>query len=1363
MGWGAAWGSPWGGSSSAAASIALANPQIRLLLEVELGTLPLELPAVLGSGPLMVSTEDRYVPALARARRLQYVAEVLADNPVGYWRLNDQIATLAQARVGLDMTLGNTPAINVAGALVGDSNAAMTFAAASSQYGSVPADAAWSIASGDSFTLECWVKFATAPASNRFILMKRQGGSAGSPYYQLAIDTSGRADFFVRGTGGGEGGIDAVANLAGAAFHHVVAVRDVATDSLLLYVDGRLRRRGTDPSVGDLATLNPLWAACHAITTPIGQFLDGSMDELAFYRTALPADRIEAHYQAGAFNAQSLFARRLIDVPTVSLSGTDLFGALPAIESLTARMLTKDPYSPVPDLSAWHTAKVLYGKRARAHLLDVDTGAIAQNVFVGVLANVAQPDLHTTVVTFQATDVARMSDELPRLRVTSSDFPDAPEFGAFVPLGVGVQRRVSCPALRGRSGSDETLQTFSFTASAATNELTLSPALDLDILGTGDGPVYLSSSGTLPGGLEANRPYWLIASSATVVLLALSPGDALADVPQFVDLIDAGAGVHTLTFGRPAQLDDVYDVGVGTGNLGVVEVEVGGAAVLEARQVVSPSPNEDPGFIILHREYQPEGRALTALRFEDNLHGVDIRATVQRVYPDIDPFVLAEWKFLHGFQDALHGFDGFPGDSLGASTLTTAALTRGPNPLGWGAIALDGVGDYLETPFADALVAQTFTLETWIRVRAGANIAGSIVTGPGSDVTGSVDNPGWLFSHNPLSKKVSFQWRTGVLTIQSVSTPANILEDVWLALAAVCEPARIRLYLNGVKVADAVKPAIVWPTNTGRGMIFGRIFTGTPPTRFRGSIGYTRLSSVARTDREILQAYYLMRRNPIEALRLLEAEAGVSQDDASYDQAAAIMDAVQGGAVHADGVLRAPKRLEVIRQEFVPFRDLRFGLNGLGRQTVSVSAPQTTTGGLVLEVGGAANNVVEYGGRVRASLFEAVKELPVLYRIDETGAGLFLTRNVFAEGRRADVLRLEWVDDPVTADICACLRAKHLRTWDELLSLTAGHDARTATDGRTLTVRCEALSIARAYLALRAFRWPSVASLALVPYDAADWDYEAGTLPPETLPLFLKRLDLGANPTLVVSKSGNVLTAEVRSLHTETLRPRANGPIQQLPNVVGAPTAWQALLEDPADEDASYAATLAGNGELLAYLTPPAKSLSRINAITLRARVRKTTTAPAFLQLLMRNAALEVRSPPGVGFATLTTSFADYAQRMTASPFTGQAWTLAEINALAYGVQIVGVDPVRVTQLEADYEATEEAPELLGRVDVWRVGPSASQPALPAETDAPTTWGTDLRVTWQETLAAGTHWFWARVYDRGDRLVALIGPTSIVV
>ena len=95
-----------------------------------------------------------------------------------------------------------------------------------------------------------------------------------------------------------------------------------------------------------------------------------------------------------------------------------------------------------------------------------------------------------------------------------------------------------------RQAHDEDLGgTFSQAFTAAASDIVTIAAHGL---ATGDGPFFVSSDTTLPAGLTADTPYWVVVLSASTFNLAASHANAVAAVPVVVDITDAGTGTHTM-------------------------------------------------------------------------------------------------------------------------------------------------------------------------------------------------------------------------------------------------------------------------------------------------------------------------------------------------------------------------------------------------------------------------------------------------------------------------------------------------------------------------------------------------------------------------------------------------------------------------------------------------------------------------------------------------------------------------------------------------------------------------------------------------------------------------------------------------
>lgn len=215
---------------------------------------------------------------------MSYWDEVMADSPVGYWRLGEASGTVAQDETAnnLNGTYVNTPTLGVAGAISG--NTAVRFTLASSEYVSIPDNNVLDLTTP--FSVEAWIKRASisTPADNMMIVSK------GPNSYQLYMTTGGSIQF----RGADQSTVQSTIAISDTNWHHVVGTRSGAT--WIIYIDS-IDRSGavTDHTVS--TTSSPLTFA--AYSAGVWHF-DGSLDEVAIYPTALSATRVAAHFNPPA-------------------------------------------------------------------------------------------------------------------------------------------------------------------------------------------------------------------------------------------------------------------------------------------------------------------------------------------------------------------------------------------------------------------------------------------------------------------------------------------------------------------------------------------------------------------------------------------------------------------------------------------------------------------------------------------------------------------------------------------------------------------------------------------------------------------------------------------------------------------------------------------------------------------------------------------------------------------------------------------------------------------------------------------------------------------------------------------------------
>lgn len=233
---------------------------------------------------------------IANARRKGvwpgYFAEVMADTPISYWKLDETSGTTATDAVGGNngtytggYTL-NQPGIPSTGRPSALFNGTSGYVALGTP-ASLNITAAW--------TLEAWVYLTSTP--NGSAVIGEQYTGAGNPIlYELGFGLNALSANLEGGYYTGS----AWKTITGSAlslntWHHIVCTWDGTM--LRLYADGAQVASGAQ-SPGPTAGMNALYIGRRhdAIGSP---FFPGRIDEVAIYSTALSAARITSHYNAG--------------------------------------------------------------------------------------------------------------------------------------------------------------------------------------------------------------------------------------------------------------------------------------------------------------------------------------------------------------------------------------------------------------------------------------------------------------------------------------------------------------------------------------------------------------------------------------------------------------------------------------------------------------------------------------------------------------------------------------------------------------------------------------------------------------------------------------------------------------------------------------------------------------------------------------------------------------------------------------------------------------------------------------------------------------------------------------------------------
>ena len=211
-----------------------------------------------------------------------YFDEVLADDPIGYWRLGEPSGTVAVDQMGLhDGTYTGAPVLGTPGLLTNDSNAAIEIAGQPTQGVQLPNHADYQIGT---LTLEAWVKTSHTDSSWRSIAVKQHAYSIFNYSGNLAAYIWGTATVISTGV-----------PLHDGIRHHVVLVcQEGVAGGSQFYCDG--------VPVGapfTYVTSNHTEGLSFGYNPASGQELFGVIDEVAIYGYTLTPAQIARHHQAG--------------------------------------------------------------------------------------------------------------------------------------------------------------------------------------------------------------------------------------------------------------------------------------------------------------------------------------------------------------------------------------------------------------------------------------------------------------------------------------------------------------------------------------------------------------------------------------------------------------------------------------------------------------------------------------------------------------------------------------------------------------------------------------------------------------------------------------------------------------------------------------------------------------------------------------------------------------------------------------------------------------------------------------------------------------------------------------------------------
>ncbi len=254
---------------------------------------------------------------------MSYSSEVLADSPIGYWRLDETSGTNAADSSGNSHagTYTNGPTLNQTGLLAGDADTATSFDG-SNDVVIITSNAGMRVSSA--WTLESWIKVASGEVIFGPILVSVYDGST-VRFMLGSWDGSNHTlkpsvGFY---TGGGWRVATASSNISVNAVHHIVGTWDGTT--LKVYVDGSLAGSNAPGVATPTTNTDNYYIGARWDNSGDNAHFKGIIDEVAIYGTDIGATRIAAHYTAGTTNPNGTATPSAVAgtgaVPAASASG----------------------------------------------------------------------------------------------------------------------------------------------------------------------------------------------------------------------------------------------------------------------------------------------------------------------------------------------------------------------------------------------------------------------------------------------------------------------------------------------------------------------------------------------------------------------------------------------------------------------------------------------------------------------------------------------------------------------------------------------------------------------------------------------------------------------------------------------------------------------------------------------------------------------------------------------------------------------------------------------------------------------------------------------------------------------------------
>lgn len=226
---------------------------------------------------------------------MSYPQELLFDAPLAYFRFNEgdginpiSIGSTVIATLGLNQTY----VAAIRGALRGDPNRALRLDGSTGYM----TFTRFSL-TGDQ-TRESWVRTTSTDNTNGYAgnaALTLMGDSSGSVWDSFGVH-GGKARF-TRFNNTSWQTFDSTRSVNDGYWHHIACTYNSTTRAVVIYVDGLADGSGTVTAHQAQGGINVIGRGFNAV-----DYFDGEMDELAFYSSVLPPERMNSHFVVGRRN-----------------------------------------------------------------------------------------------------------------------------------------------------------------------------------------------------------------------------------------------------------------------------------------------------------------------------------------------------------------------------------------------------------------------------------------------------------------------------------------------------------------------------------------------------------------------------------------------------------------------------------------------------------------------------------------------------------------------------------------------------------------------------------------------------------------------------------------------------------------------------------------------------------------------------------------------------------------------------------------------------------------------------------------------------------------------------------------------------